>query len=241
MIYTTPFYWQTIRNTIIVFGSIFSNIRIIKKDSQGNIIKDIRVPISYSGKEKYIKRFESDKAQTQVSPTQIDLPRMSFEIENMAYDGDRKLSRNERYIAGDDGIDYQITPVPWNISLKLHIYTKTQEDMLQIIEQILPFFTPNYTITLNVIPELNIKQDIPFILNSVNPESQLSESFDEYRYLINSLDFTAKIALFGPKETTNIIKTVDVDLGDLGNYTVAVTPSGAGRNDSYTLTETITP
>jgi len=240
LINNNPFYWATIRNTIVAFGSLFSNIRTPKRDPEGTIIKDIRVPISYAGKEKYIKRFESDKNQLQNNFNQVDLPRMSFEMLNMVYDSDRKLSRNLQYVTDPYGVTYEMTPSPWNVNLKLHVYTKTQEDMLQIIEQILPYFTPNYTITLNVVPELGIKQDVPFILNSVSPDSELSDDYKEYRYLINSLDFTAKIHLFGPKGTTGVIKTVDIDLDTFGKYVVQVTPSTAGKSDVYTLTETLT-
>lgn len=240
MLYKNAFYWSTIRNTIVVFGSLFSDIRMEKKDSSNKVVKDIRVPISYAGKEKYIRRFESDKMQLQSLINELELPRMSFEIESISYDSDRKINRNSRLVSLTDNISYEMSPVPYNVELKLHVYTKNQEDMLQIIEQILPFFTPNYTVTLNLIPEMGFVQDVPFILNGVTPESKYSESFEEYRYIINTLSFTAKIHLYGPKETTNIIKIVDVDLGDLGNYKVSVNPTSAGKNDVYTLVEEIT-
>lgn len=211
-----------------------------KKDESANVVKDIRVPISYAGKEKYIRRFESDKMQMQATSNEIDLPRMSFEIESISYDSERKINRNSRLVSLTDNITYEMSPVPYNVELKLHVYTKNNEDMLQIIEQILPFFTPNYTVTLNLIPELGFVQDVPFILNNVVPENKYSESFEEYRYIINTLSFTAKIHLYGPKESTNIIKIVDVDLGDLGNYKVSVNPLQAGKNDVYTLIEEIT-
>lgn len=210
-----------------------------KKDDSNKVVKNIRVPITYAGKEKYIRRFESDKQQLQSIINEIDLPRMSFEIDSIAYDSERKINRNSRLVSLTDNVTYEMSPVPYNVELKLHVYTKNQEDMLQIIEQILPFFTPNYTVTLNLIPELGFVQDVPFILNSVIPESKYAESFDEYRYIINTLSFTAKIHLYGPKESTNIIKIVDVDLGDLGNYKVSVNPTSAGKADVYTLVEEI--
>lgn len=238
MLYKDFYYWGTIRKTIVSFASLFADIRIHKFDANGNIEKDIRVPLSYSGKEKYTRIIDSDKAQTQVQVMQSNLPKMSFELNSIEHDPSRNVAWSERFFNKDE-MNWQLVPVPYILNLSLHLYTKTSEDMFQIIEQILPFFNPNYTITLNIIPELEVVQDVPFTIRAINPEVIYSEDFDEYRYLIYSINFTAKIELFGAKETTNTIKIVDVDLGEFGSYKLEVNPSSANKNDTYTLVETI--
>lgn len=234
-----PHYWGTLRNLMVVFGSLFSDIRLQKTEA-GKIIKDIRIPIAYSGKEKYIRKFETDKDQNQLTLIEVDLPRMSFELIGLNYAADRKINKNGVFISKEDQTQFQITPVPYDVQLNLYAYTKNMEDMLKIIEQITPNFTPNYTVTLNVIPELGVKQDVPFTLTSLTPQMQLSEDFSEYRYIIYTLSFVAKINLYASKQTTNEIKIVDVDLNQFGNYRVQVDPLSAGRNDTYTLVETST-
>jgi hypothetical protein len=223
---------------MVVFGSLFSDIRL-QKTENGDLIKDIRIPIAYSGKEKYIRRFESDKTQNQLNLIEVDLPRLSFEMLGLNYASDRKINKNGMFISKEDTTQYQITPVPYDIPLNLYAYTKNMEDMLKIVEQITPNFTPNYTVTMNTITELGVKQDVPFILNSITPQMQLSEDFTEYRYIIYTFSFTAKINLYASKQQTSEIKIVDVDLNQFGSYKVTVNPLSAGRNDEYTIIEEI--
>ena len=238
ILYNDPHYWGTLRSLMVVFGSMFSDIRLQKTEA-GKIIKDVRIPIAYSGKEKYIRRFESDKDQNQLTLIEVDLPRLSFELIGLNYAPERKINKNGVFISKDDLTQYQITPVPYDVQLNLYAYTKNMEDMLKIIEQVSPNFTPNYTVTLNVIPELGVKQDVPFTLNGLTPQMQLSEDFTEYRYIIYTFSFTAKINLYASKQDSKEIKIVDVDLNQFGNYRVQVDPLTAGRNDTYTLVETM--
>lgn len=238
MLYKDFYYWGILRKSIISFASLFADIRIHKFDTNGNVEKDIRVPLAYSGKEKYTNLIDADKNQNQVQIMGTNLPRMSFELVNIQHDPSRNVSKHERFFTTDNST-WSLVPVPYILNLKLHIYTKTNEDMFQIIEQILPFFNPNYTITLNLVPDLGIKQDVPYQLESIDQEIVYSQNYDEYRYLIYSLSFAAKIEIFGAKEVNNVIKIVDIDLGEFGSYKVEVNPLTADKNDTYTLIETL--
>ena len=166
----THFYHQTLRRLVIGFGTIFNNIVIQRKNSSGAVVQSIKVPLAYSPKEKFLARLEqqSDLSDRQVAVT---LPRMGFEIAGINYDSTRKLTRVKKFRAvktsNSTHLDYNYAPVPYNISFNLYSFTSSAEGGLQIIEQILPYFQPDYTVTVNIIPELNIKRDVPIILNSV--------------------------------------------------------------------------
>ena len=141
---------------------------------------------------------------------------MGFEISSIAYDPTRKLTRIQRFKrvkTNKDGkvLDFNYTPVPYNISYNLYSFTASAEAGLQIIEQILPFFQPDFTVTINAIPSLNIKRDIPIILNTVNYEDTYSGDFQTRRAVIYTLNFTAKTYLFGPSTSQKVIKTVQTD------------------------------
>ena len=141
---------------------------------------------------------------------------MGFEIAGISYDPTRKLTRIQKFKqvkSNKDGkvLDFNYTPVPYNISYNLFSFTASAEAGLQIIEQILPFFQPDFTVTINAIPTLNIKRDIPIILNSVNYEDTYSGDFTTRRAVIYTLNFTAKTYLFGPSTSQKVIKTVQTD------------------------------
>jgi hypothetical protein len=184
----------------------------------------------------------------------ITLPRMSFEISGISYDGSRKLTRVQKYKqvkAGEDGkvMTYNYTPVPYNISYTLNIFTATAESGLQIVEQILPFFQPDYTITVNAVPSLNIKRDVPIILNDVNYDDSYNGDFTQRRAVIYTLNFTAKTYLFGPATTQGVIKEVQSDLYSDTDTTnkareerivIVPNPTSADADDDFGFTTTIT-
>ena len=212
----TYFYNESMRRMTIGFGQIFNNIQIKRKDSSGNITQSIRVPLAYAPKEKFLARLD---AQPNLDEREfaITLPRMSFEITGISYDSSRKLTRVQKFKhvkAGKEGkvLNYNFVPVPYNISYNLYSFTASAEAGLQIIEQILPFFQPDFTVTVNAIPELNIKRDIPIVLNSVNYEDTYSGDFSQRRAVIYTLGFTAKTYLFGPASTQKVVKEVQSDL-----------------------------
>ena len=167
------FYHESLRKVVVAFGTIFNNIIIHRTDADGSVLQRLKVPLSYSPKEKFLTRLEQQPnlANREMA---VSLPRMGFEISGIAYDPSRKLQRVGKFkkVHGSDAGQqyYQYNPVPYNISFNLYSFTATAEGGLQIIEQILPYFQPDYTVTINAIPEMGIKRDVPITLNSVNYE-----------------------------------------------------------------------
>ena len=237
----------------IAFGQIFNNIQIKRKNSSGSVVQTIRVPLAYAPKEKFLTRLDQQPS-LEDREFAITLPRMGFEITGISYDGSRKLTRIQKYKTVKTGIDgkvlnYNYTPVPYNISYNLYSFTATAEGGLQIIEQILPFFQPDYTVTVNAIPELGIKRDVPIILNSVQYEDSYSGDFSQRRAVVYTLGFTAKTYLFGPANTSKVIKETQADLysdTDVNNKAreeriiVVPNPTSADADDDFGFTTTIT-
>ena len=248
----TYFYNESMRRMTIGFGQIFNNIQIKRRDSAGNITQSIKVPLAYAPKEKFLARLD---AQPSLSEREfaITLPRMSFEITGIQYDSSRKLTRVQKFKhvkTGADGkvLNFNYVPVPYNISYNLYSFTASAEAGLQIIEQILPFFQPDFTVTVNAIPELDIKRDIPIVLNSVNYEDTYSGDFSQRRAVIYTLGFTAKTYLFGPASTQKVIKEVQSDLytdTDTTNKAreeriiIVPNPTSADADDDFGFTTTI--
>jgi len=247
------FYNESMRRMTIGFGQIFNNIQIKRRDSNGNITQSIAVPLAYAPKEKFLARLD---AQPSLDNREfaITLPRMSFEISGISYDSSRKLTRVQKFKhvkAGKEGkvLNYNYTPVPYNISYNLYSFTASAEAGLQIIEQILPFFQPDFTVTVNAIPELNIKRDIPIVLNTVNYEDTYNGDFSQRRAVIYTLGFTAKTYLFGPASTQKVIKETQSDVYTDTNTTnkareeriiVVPNPTSADADDDFGFTTTIT-
>ena len=248
----TYFYNESMRRMTVAFGQLFNKIQIKRKDSSGSTIQSIAVPLAYAPKEKFLTRLDQqpDLDQREFAVT---LPRMSFEISGISYDGSRKLTRIQKYktVKTDkEGkvMNYNYTPVPYNISYTLNIFTATAESGLQIVEQILPFFQPDYTITVVAVPELDIKRDVPIILNDVNYEDSYSGDYTSRRAVIYTLNFTAKTYLFGPAQTQKVIKEVQSDLYTNTTGTesrevrieITPNPTTADADDDFGFTTTIT-
>ena len=245
------FYNQSFRKLIIAFGQIFNNIVIQRTNSTGGVTARIKVPLAYAPKEKFLVRLDQ-QANLESREFATTLPRMGFEITGLAYDASRKLTRVQKYSkvkSGEDGkkMNYNYSPVPYNISMSLYVFTATAEDGLQIIEQILPFFQPDYTVTVNVVPELNIKRDIPIVLGNINYEDTYDGSFTQRRAVIYSLSFTAKTYLFGPMNNQSVIKQTQSDIYTDTDTTstreerivVVPDPTSADANDDFGFTTTI--
>ena len=248
------FYHKSIRNTVIAFGTIFNNINIRRLDSSGNPLQKIRVPLSYAPKEKFIARLDQNANLTgDDSSVAITLPRMSFDVTGYAYDGSRKLNKNQKYsvaknATGDEKKLYtQFMPVPYDVSFELNIFTATSDDGLQVIEQILPYFQPDYTLTIKDMEEMGIARDIPIVLNSINYEDNYRGDYTERRAIIYTLDFTTKFYLYGPVTSSKVIKTVQVDqYTDMPSaapkreqrYTATPNPTSADADDDFGFNET---
>lgn len=206
------FYHGIIRKTIVAFGSLFSNIFIDRKvgDSvNGATAQRLHIPISYAPKEKWLVRTESDPNLD--SSTYTTIPRISFEILSYNYDATRKLNRMQKIScgSGESTKTQMYTPVPYNIEIGLYILTKTQEDGLQILEQILPTFTPEYTLSVKVVPEMNLIQDVPVVLSGVSVMDEYDGDMQTRRFVTHTLNFTLKVSMFGPITEQGIIETVN--------------------------------
>ena len=247
------FYHKKIRNTVIAFGTIFNNVNIKRLDSSGNPVQNIKVPLSYSPKEKFLARLDAQQDLTgDDSSVAITLPRMSFEVTGYSYDGGRKLNKNQKITkvttnADTSKLNSQFMPVPYNVNFSLSVYVANSDDGLQIIEQILPYFQPDYTVTMIEDRTMDTKRDIPIILNNVDFEDSYTGSLTTSRRIIYTLSFTAKIYLYGPISTSAVIKTVSADLySDTGSnaprverVSVTPNPTSADKDDDYTYTTTL--
>lgn len=200
------FYNNTIRDYVIVFGTLFNEITIQRTDSSNNVIDEFKIPLSYGPRDKMLARVDADPDLNRQAA--ITLPRMSFELVSANYDNMRKLSTVGRVRAATaNGVaSYSYNPVPYNFTFQLSIAVKNAEDGTRIIEQILPFFTPEWNVTMQHVDNLpDSKHDVPIILQSVTTEDQYTDNFETRRALIWTLDFVMKGYLYGPVKTSNII------------------------------------
>jgi hypothetical protein len=217
MLNNNVFYHGIIRKCIVGFGTLFSDIYIDRKQGDsvtGTTVQRLQVPLAYAPKEKWLVRLEQDP--TLDNHTYVSLPRMSFEILGYNYDPARKVNRMQQIKCGDGSgsVSTMYTPVPYNIDMSLYILTKTQEDGLQIIEQILPTFTPEYTLTINAVPDMNVKIDVPIILNSVAVNDEYDGDFQTRRFVTHTLNFQMKVNLFGAISDRNVIQEVSANIGE---------------------------
>ena len=244
------FYHETIRNIVIAFGTMFNDIQLIRKDNSGTITQTMKVPLAYGPREKFLVRLREDADLTK--QVAITLPRIGFEIKNLAYDSARKMSRVQRFKkvkgANTKQLDTQYMPVPYNLEFELYIMAKQSDDALQIVEQILPYFQPDYSLTINDMADMGITRDIPIVLNSIGYEDSYDGDFTTRRALIYTLSFTTKFYLYGPVTSAKVIKTVQVDqYTDLPDkspkreqrYKVTPSPSTADADDDFGFNETV--
>lgn len=249
MLSSNVFYHGILRKTIVAFGGLFSNIYIDRKmdgSTTGTTVQRLQIPISYAPKEKWLVRIEQDPHLE--NNTYTTLPRISFEITGISYDPTRKVSRMNTITASTaDGQQSLFSPVPYNVEISLYVLTKTQEDSLQIIEQILPTFTPEYALSVMMVEDLSIQQDIPVILNSVNVQDDYDGDFQTRRFVTYTLNFTLKVNMFGPIAGRNDIRKVYANVIQTGSedpltaYEAVVNPITVDPNaDQYSINDTWT-
>ena len=201
------FFHDSIRKYVILFGTLFNSIYINRTNSSGEVIDTMKVPLAYGPKEKFLVRNTQDPNLNK--PVQIQLPRMGFEIKDIRYSADRKLQtiqKNFKVVSDANKLQYQYVPVPYDIVFDLYVMTRFAEDGSRIVEQILPFFTPDWTSTVNLIPSMSISMDIPIVLNSVNLSDTYEGKVGDDRFIIWTLSFTLKGYLFGPVKKSKVIK-----------------------------------
>ena len=208
------FYHETMRKVVVAFGTIFNNINIVRTNSSGAVTQSMKVPLAYGPKQKFLTRLREDPNLNK--KVALTLPRIGFEISGIAYDPSRKLNSIQKFKKtnnSDSGktMSSQFMPVPYNMDFELVVMAKQSDDALQIVEQILPFFQPDYTITLNDNTSMGTTRDVPIILTGVTYSDEYEGSFEDRRVLTYTMSFTAKFYLYGPVTDQKVIKQVQVD------------------------------
>ena len=251
MLGNRQFYHETVRNIIVGFGTLFNDIHVVRKNNSGVVTQSMKVPLAYGPKQKWLARLDQDAGLD--SKVAITLPRMGFEIQNLTYDPARKLNRVQKFkkvkssASNANKLDTQFMPVPYNLNIQLYAMAKNSDDALQMVEQILPYFQPDYTLTIKDMPEMGVARDIPIVLNSINYEDSYQGDYAERRAIMYTLDFTTKFYLYGPVTSSKVIKTVQVDqytdLPDVSptreqRYTATPNPTSADADDDFGFNET---
>jgi hypothetical protein len=204
---------DSLRKYIIVFGTVFNDIYINRLSATGEVLQTLKVPLTYGPKEKVLARL--DQNPTMDNQVAIVLPRISFEMTSLEYDPTRKLNTlnkltKQSATAGtDDEVKYQYQPVPYDMQFEMSILVKNSEDGTRIVEQIVPYFTPAFTVSVNVVPEVDSARDIPIVLNSISSQDQYEGNFEQRRAMIWTLSFTLKGYLYGPSKKSKLIKLAE--------------------------------
>lgn len=246
----TWFYHKRVRTAVSVFGSLFNNIYILRQNSAGETISQVKVPLSYAPRRNFIERLSEmingEEAERKVA---IKLPRMSFEITAMNYDAQRQLPKTNMFtksIADDNTRKTKFySAVPYNISFQLNIYAKSQDDALQVVEQILPYFSPQYSVTVKPFSDhTDILEDVPIVLNGVSFQDDYEGPLEQRRTIIYSLDFEMKVSFYGPERKGEIIRQVNTNLFNqdaglvdsdvfLSNIQITPSPSNVNPDSDY--------
>jgi len=231
------FYYEIIRKTITAFGALFNNIYIKHKNKDGDVVSTIKVPIAYGPTQKFLARLKESPDLNK--PIQVTTPRMSMEIIALSYNAQNKGVQTQTFIARDDNGKPRKSylPVPYTLNLELSIFTKLEDDMLQIVEQILPYFQPSYIVSITVVDEINEKRDIPFTLDNITMTDNYEGNFDERRALIWTLKFSAQIYLFVPISSASATDSEIIKKVSLG----FVAGDSSGNNPFKDATYSITP
>lgn len=253
--FQSPFYHYTLRKIVASFGALFSNIYVVKRDKDGKEVERIKVPLAYGPAERYIVRTQEDPELSRNYA--IKLPRMSFEIKQLDYDAERKLNTIRRNIQPVENQPSQVIRqyqgVPYKLTMELSIISKYIDDSNQIIEQILPYFTPAYAVTIKSIPKMKYTDDVSITLTSMNLQDNYEDDYVVRRDVIWTLSFEAKVMFYGPifekpvvrKATTNIAAGNDLQ-GDLtqveplAKIESETTPEDATYADEYGYIDKIT-
>ena len=249
----TYFYHKRVRSAVSVFGSLFNNLNVVRTNSSGATISQVKVPLSYGPKRNFIARLEAmtsgEDAERRVA---VKLPRMSFEISSINYDETRQLNKMNtisKALTGNAVSRQKIfSHTPYNINFDLNIYAKSQDDALQIVEQIFPFFTPQYTVTVKPFSNISdLTEDVPITLTSTNFSDDFEGAIEQRRTIVYTLSFEMKINFYGPLGQSKIIREVSNNLfimdsaNDSGDYiktqNITPTPAGVTADSDYGFNE----
>jgi hypothetical protein len=224
------FYHRLLRKYVTIFGTLFNNIYLTRYTQQGLEKETFKVPLVYGPKEKWLTRIKSDPTLTK--SIMVSVPRFSFEIVGITYDAERKQQTKLKLqgpSVGGSSIKTTYTAAPYNIDFSLSLYVRNIEDGTQIAEQILPYFQPDFIVTATLIPEMQLKKDIPILLNSVNQSIDYEGGLDTTRLVIWQFDFTLKGYFFGPSSNTGVIMGNTSDNGNTGGVIVNLYNDVPGR------------
>lgn len=204
------FYNEHIRKAVVAFGALFDGVTINRKDDAGATLQSLRVPLSYGPKQKYIARAAETPSFDEGKTFASILPRMAFEITSVKYDATRQLQSSQKLVnrLPEGGAASAFVSAPYNMGVALSVLAKNQEDGLQIVEQILPYFTPDFNVTIQEMPQLGVSRDLQFILNGVDFTEDYEGNFTERNVITWDLDFTIKMNLYGKVADTKRIKKV---------------------------------
>ena len=236
-------YNKIIRKCVIGFGTLFNNIEVRKEKADGTTYSRMKVPLAYGPRQKFLARLEQQADLNQ--KVAITVPRLSFEMTGISYDSSRKLAPTTLTLKANtkDAVKKQFTPVPYNIDFELNIISKTNDEALEITEQIVPVFQPSYQMTIKLVDDMNEYRDIPIVLNSINYSDDYEGSFDDKKITLITMQFTVKSYIFGPVGTQGPIKkakvdtTLDVDLTKTRQIAYQVVPKAKTDKDQDGTTE----
>jgi hypothetical protein len=245
------FYHEHIRRAVSVFGTLFNNIDVVKYDGAGKVMSRAKAPLSYGPTQKFLSRINEEESLTDPKLA-IRLPRMSFEITSISIDQNTKLQRSlkkKEFCYVDDTEDGKTSsrmvyyPIPYRIGFQLSIIAKHMDDALQILEQILPYFRPEYTVTVHEV-DSNFKSDMPFILQSVSMSDDYEGDYVTRRSIIYTLDFQTIVKIYGPIQKSSIIKEVNIAIADMNmkasgdpyrTMDIRVIPPDASEDDPHSI------
>lgn len=240
------FYHGITRKAIIAFGVMFNNLQIRRRNSTGQIIQSLRVPLAYAAKNKMLTRI-LQQPNLEDMKQEVLLPRLSFEVVSFEYDGARKINsmnQTRTQVSADTALRV-FGPTPYNLTVNLYAYAKNQDDGLQIFEQIAPAFNPDFNVTVNYIPELGIKHDLPIILNGVTFEDNYEGQLADHRTIIWTYTFTLKLYYYGPIENQKVIRNAISNVFNdpnfdqqLAKYTATTDPTTALPTDNFDFVQT---
>ena len=252
------FYHEAIKRAVSVFGTMFNEIDIQRDNANGTATQNIRVPLSYGPKQKFIARLDQagDIMDNNSSRVAMTLPRIAFDITGLNYDAERKLGKLKQYKLKDASdntvLRTQFAPVPYNIQFGLYVLSKNTEDALQIVEQILPFFTPDFTVTMTTVPGTSEKRDIPIVLQDTSYSDEYEGDFQSRRIITWTLNFEMKTYLYGSISSSEIIRDVrartyisddgqvDVNAGRSSEVKMVPNPTNTAADTTpLNITETI--
>lgn len=228
MILREPYYHGIIRRTVVAFAQLFTGMSIVRTDNENNKVQKIKVPIAYGPKEKWLRRLEENPdGRKNIS---AELPRLSFELTSYQYDPSRKVGSNPNFFKNPSDGRTVGTPVPYNLQLQLYVIARTQDDSLQIIEQILPYFAPGLTVEMDSIEDPLITSEVSFSLQNVSIQDSWDGDFNTPRFVTHILTFDAKIYLYGPIKTGKIIKRVIANVSNTRDMESRMTDYNAELN-----------